>query len=178
VFKNYLTSSMEFLSTSLNDPSQRVRYQAIEVVGRLAVLYPASAAAIVQRFVPPLTSLMQDSSMCDKVHALSQHTHTNILPIPYYLYTYILLIPYRYHTDITLIRILWQVRGHAASALINIVNPDSCEGSFLEPYLEGMLRALCANLQSASLEVQGPCLLLLGLIAQVPSHTNPILIPY
>merc|ERR1711871_348359 len=60
-----------------------------------------------------------------------------------------------------------KVRGHAASALINILNPESCETEELEPYLPDLLNSLCVCLQGASLEVQSPCLTLLGCAAQV-----------
>lgn len=124
VFKTYLQSAMQFLHASLSDASQRVRYQAIETIGRLPVLYPNHINQFVEKYVPVLTGLLADTSMCDKV------------------------------------------RGHAASALINIVNPEDCESDILEPFLDGMLSALVGVLQSSSLEVQGPSLLLLGLIAQ------------
>lgn len=59
-----------------------------------------------------------------------------------------------------------RVRGHAASALINLTNPESCEEEILQPYIEPLLSALLVCLQSASYDVQVPCLTLLGSIAQ------------
>ena len=60
-----------------------------------------------------------------------------------------------------------KVRGHAASALINIINPESCQTDVLEPHLPDLLNSLCVCLQGAPLEVQSPCLTLLGCAAQV-----------
>ncbi len=55
-----------------------------------------------------------------------------------------------------------RVRGHAASALIDLLNPDSCEADMLSKYLDPLLNSLVYCLQSAPLEVQAPCLVLLG----------------
>jgi hypothetical protein len=51
--------------------------------------------------------------------------------------------------------------------MINLVNPDTCEGEALTSHLEPLLTALVVCLQSASLEVQPHCLVLLGCAAQV-----------
>jgi hypothetical protein len=57
-----------------------------------------------------------------------------------------------------------KVRGHCASAMINLVNPDACDAEVLQSHLEPLLGALVLCLQSASLEVKSPCLVLLGLV--------------
>ena len=62
-----------------------------------------------------------------------------------------------------------RVRGHTASALINMTNPSSCPEEEILPYMEPLLKALMQCLQVASLEVQSHCLTLLGCVAQV-SH--------
>ncbi|CAM9098384.1 unnamed protein product, partial [Ectocarpus fasciculatus] len=62
-----------------------------------------------------------------------------------------------------------RVRGHTASALINMTNPASCPEEALLPHMEPLLQALMQCLQLASLEVQPHCLTLLGCVAQV-SH--------
>lgn len=59
-----------------------------------------------------------------------------------------------------------RVRGHAASALINLTNPADCESEVLMPYLDTILRALTQCLQGAAIEVQSVCLSLLGGVAQ------------
>ena len=61
-----------------------------------------------------------------------------------------------------------RVRGHAASALINLTNPESCETELVEPFLDPLLAALCSCLQGASLSVQSPCLSLLGCVNHIP----------
>jgi hypothetical protein len=55
-----------------------------------------------------------------------------------------------------------RVRGHAASALINLINPDSCEADTLSQYLDPLLQSLLFCLQSAPLLVRVPCLSLVG----------------
>lgn len=55
-----------------------------------------------------------------------------------------------------------RVRGHAAAALINLVNPESCEAETLSRYLDPLLQSLLFCLQSAPLLVRPPCLTLLG----------------
>ena len=57
-----------------------------------------------------------------------------------------------------------RVRGHAASALINLVNPDSCEKDTLAKYLDPLLQSLLYCLQSAPLQVRAPCLALVGYV--------------
>ena len=60
-----------------------------------------------------------------------------------------------------------KVRGHSASALINIMNPKECDSEVLNAHLAGVLQSLAGCLQGAALEVQVPCLTLLGCAAQV-----------
>lgn len=59
-----------------------------------------------------------------------------------------------------------RVRAHAASALINLCNPETADADALTPLIETTLSAIVGCLQHASLEVQGPCLVLLGCVAQ------------
>ena len=60
-----------------------------------------------------------------------------------------------------------RVRGHCAAAMINMMNPDSCEAETLAPHMNALLEALLTALQSAPVEVQSPCLVTLGFVAQV-----------
>lgn len=55
-----------------------------------------------------------------------------------------------------------RVRGHAASAMINLINPENISSEIINPYLDPLLSALVVCLQSASVEVQPTCLVLLG----------------
>lgn len=55
-----------------------------------------------------------------------------------------------------------KIRGHAVSAMINLCNPESCEASFLIPFMEPILQAIVVALQSSSVEVRIPCLTLIG----------------
>jgi hypothetical protein len=55
-----------------------------------------------------------------------------------------------------------KVRGHTASALINLTAPGACSEEALLPFLEPLLQALMQCLQMASIEVQPHCLTLLG----------------
>jgi hypothetical protein len=60
-----------------------------------------------------------------------------------------------------------RVRGHAAAAMINLCSPENIEAEVLQPFLESILTALVACLQGAPLDVQAPCLVLLGCVAKV-----------
>jgi len=60
-----------------------------------------------------------------------------------------------------------RVRGHCANAMINIASPGTCDADMLQPHLPALLDALLSALQNAPVEVQGPCLVLLGFVAQV-----------
>ena len=55
-----------------------------------------------------------------------------------------------------------RVRGHAASALINLLDPEACDTSVLLPFLDPLLAAMVQTFQTSSIEVQTPCLNLLG----------------
>ncbi len=55
-----------------------------------------------------------------------------------------------------------RIRGHAASAMINLCNPESCETISISPFMEPMLHALIETIQSASVEVRQPCLVVIG----------------
>lgn len=132
-FKAYFEQSLSFLTGAVQDSSPRVRYQAIECVGRFAALFPQHTEVLVHSFVPTLTSILGDAPTCDRV------------------------------------------RGHCASALINLTNPEHCEEEMLVPYLEPLLSALVACLQHASVEVQPFCLDLLGCVAQVSEEA---FVPY
>lgn len=82
---------------------------------------------MVDRFLPSLTMLLQDSNTCDRV------------------------------------------RGHAAAALIDLLNPEHCEAETLNKFLDPLLNSLIYCLQSAPLEVQAPCLVLVGLVYIAPN---------
>ena len=124
-FKQYLSQAVPVILQALNDQSPRVKFEAIQTVGRFAFLFPSSITDLVKTFIPPLTLLLGDAATCDKV------------------------------------------RGHAASAMINLVNPESCEAEALTLHLQPLLTALVVCLQSAAIEVQPHCLVLLGCVAQV-----------
>lgn len=55
-----------------------------------------------------------------------------------------------------------RVRCHAASAMINLCNPENSTAEALQPFLEPVLRAIVTCLQSSSVDLQSPCLVLLG----------------
>lgn len=55
-----------------------------------------------------------------------------------------------------------RVRCHAASAMINLCNPDNTAAEELQTHLESILRTIVACLQSSSADLQSPCLVLLG----------------
>ena len=124
VFKPHYETALQFICAAVSDPSPRVRYEAIQAVGRFAELYSSSVPSLVDRFVPSLTIMLCDPSTCDRV------------------------------------------RGHSASAMINLMNPEHCCKDAIQQYLEPLLQALVFCLQSASREVQPACLSLLGCLAQ------------
>jgi len=130
-FKNYFDQSVQYLIGALQDASARVRYQAVETLGRFAALFPQNAKLLVTTFVPGLTSMLGQEVICDRL------------------------------------------RGHVASALINLTNPETCDAEYLveSGLLEPLLSSLVVCLQNASLEVQPYCLDLLGCVAQVSGES-------
>lgn len=66
-FKTHLPSALQFVGAALSSPSQRVRYQAVETIGRFAALFPADVPEMVALFVPILTAMMQEGSICERV---------------------------------------------------------------------------------------------------------------
>lgn len=54
------------------------------------------------------------------------------------------------------------VRGHAASALVNLINVDKCSSEVYSPYVPVALEAIVYCLQTSNIEVKIPCLVLLG----------------
>jgi hypothetical protein len=55
-----------------------------------------------------------------------------------------------------------RVRGHVASALINLTSSEHCTVGMMSPYIDGLMHALITCLQLASLDVQPQCLALVG----------------
>lgn len=55
-----------------------------------------------------------------------------------------------------------RIRGHAASALINLLNPDYCSTETLNKYVKPLVESFLVCLQSAPFEVRSPCLVSLG----------------
>jgi hypothetical protein len=56
-----------------------------------------------------------------------------------------------------------RTRGHAASALINLLNPEgACDEEFMTKYLDPLLGGILTCFSSAPYEVQAPCLVLTG----------------
>jgi hypothetical protein len=56
-----------------------------------------------------------------------------------------------------------RIRGHAASALINLLNPEFLEDNeVLEKYLEPLLQSLVVTLGTKIYEIHSPCLSILG----------------
>jgi len=68
-----------------------------------------------------------------------------------------------------------KVRGHCAAAMINMTNPETCDAETLEPHMSSLLEALLASLQTAPIQVQSHCLVLLGFVAQVSEEA---FVPY
>ena len=59
-----------------------------------------------------------------------------------------------------------RVRGHAASAMINLCNPEYCEyEEGLALHINDLLQTIVNVLTNGSLEIRIPCLVLLGCIA-------------
>ena len=129
VFKPYVDTALQFLGSAVSDVSPRVRYEAIQAVGRFAELFPTSVPTLVNQFIPTLTVMLCDANTCDRV------------------------------------------RGHSASAMINLLNPDNCHKDVIQQYLQPLLQALVFCLQSASREVQPACLSLLGCLAQTAEES-------
>jgi HEAT repeat protein len=131
--KDYLQLTLAFFTRTLVDPSQRVQYQTIQAIGRLADLFPETVPDMVELYFVPLVELLGAEGTCDRV------------------------------------------RGHVASAFINMIRPADEDGVGLcdegtrptkmeltAENLERLLSTLCSTLQMASIQVQPVCLTLLG----------------
>lgn len=59
------------------------------------------------------------------------------------------------------------MRGHSASALINLLDPESCAREGVVPHLDQLMKTLVLCLQTASIEVRSASLTVVGCIAQV-----------
>ena len=135
-----------------DDASPRVQYQALQGLGRCCTLFPSSIINLLNTFLPLFVNFLANPTTCARI------------------------------------------KGHTASALINLVNPTviqkdddddyggdsnnntntntnntntSTDGgnspiSILKSQLDGLVGALINCLQSAPLEVQSPCLVVLG----------------
>ena len=64
---NYFEQSLAFLNGALSDSSPRVRYEALQTLGRFAVLFPQQLEKLVTQFVPTVTAILGDVSACDRV---------------------------------------------------------------------------------------------------------------
>ena len=62
-----------------------------------------------------------------------------------------------------------KVKGHAAAAMCNFANPESCSSTALEPHMDGLLSQLCALLTApgSSLATQEQALMAVSRIAEV-----------
>ena len=71
--KSYLTTTFDFLQSSLQDASPRVQYQSLQAVGQLAVLYPDSIGLLIDLCMPAALVHLTASHTCDRVkgHCLS-----------------------------------------------------------------------------------------------------------
>ena len=130
--KEYFEASLPFFQTCLSDSSPRVQYQAIQAIGQFASLYPKYSVRMIDIYFDLLVDFMGNLNHCDRV------------------------------------------RGHAVSALINLCRPqdEEIEGnetheeqlnSRLAPArIDHLLTVLCNTMQTASIHIQSPCLLLLG----------------
>jgi importin-5 len=135
--KEYFEASLPFFGTCLSDPSPRVQYQAIQAIGQFATLYPKFVPRMIHLYFDHLVDFMGNVNHCDRV------------------------------------------RGHAISALINLCRPQddedsegnethqhqelSSSDSKLSPeQIDQLLTVLCNAMQTTSIHVQPPCLLLLG----------------
>ena len=67
VKNKYFEQSLAFLTGALADTSPRVRYQAMETLGRFAALFPQQLEQLVTQFVPAVTAILGDTTACDRV---------------------------------------------------------------------------------------------------------------
>lgn len=142
------------LAKGIADTNPRVQYQACQGIGRFAILFPDHINDLLVLFLPALIGILADPA--------STAGTTGTSPCQ-------------------------RVKGHAASALINLINPTAVpphsqdqdeeeegEGSAESPalltvktHLSALIHALVYSLQTSSIQVQSPCLVVLGCIAQV-----------
>ena len=71
--KSYLTSTFDFLSSALQDQSQRVQFQALQSVGQLAVLYPDSIGLLIELSMPAVLTILTSGNACERLqgHCIS-----------------------------------------------------------------------------------------------------------
>lgn len=69
-FKQYVPQAIPLLLAAVNDPSPRVKFEAIQTIGRFASLFPESAEELVSIFLTPLTVLLGATNTCDKVRGM------------------------------------------------------------------------------------------------------------
>lgn len=128
-FSKYLSHGLTFLNIALQDHSVRVKYEAIQTVGRFSELFSENSSQFVELFLPVLATLMQNPNNCPKI------------------------------------------RGHCASALINLLHPKTCDKEALEKFLDPLLQSLLSCLQDAPYEVRAPCLVVLGCVSQISQES-------
>lgn len=60
-----------------------------------------------------------------------------------------------------------RVRGHAASAMINMLNPEHCDVDVIEAVIDPLLQAVLTALTNAHNEIRAPSLTVIGNVAQI-----------
>ena len=143
---NQVTGVFDLLAKGITDPHPRVQFQSCQGIGRFAILFPEQIPQLLSQFIRNLISLLADPTV------------GGATPTP-----------------------CQRVKGHAASALINMINPtaiqprssaedDEPESLSLQTvlmHLDPLVHALVHSLQTCSVQVQAPCLVVLGCLAQV-----------
>jgi hypothetical protein len=76
---SFLDQITHFLTSAMNDASQRVRFEAIGFVGRLPALFTDDMPQFVEKFVPMLTALLSSPGVCDRVRGYSASAMINLI---------------------------------------------------------------------------------------------------
>ncbi len=132
------------LVSGLSDSSPRVQFQALQGVGRFALLFPDSISEFLKQFLNPLISFLSapDAPFSGSSSGGSATSGA----------------------------VCQRIKGHAAAALINLIDPEALSDEDGEPLrtlkasMSILVTALIRSLQSSSVEVQVPCLGVLGLV--------------
>lgn len=137
--KEYLEPTLPFLKSMIIDSSPRVKYQTIQFIGQLAILYPKLVPNLIENYFDALVHYMGDNETCERIRGHSISALINLC---------------RPNDDLS--------ENHENNNDGN--DNNSSELQLSNEQLDLLLSVLCNTIQTTSINVQPVCLLLLGLV--------------